>query len=180
MRPKLSAFVGVSLDGFIARKNGDTDFLIDRHDRKNEDYGYRKFLNKIDVVFVGRKTYEMALTFKEWPYKGKRVFVLSDGTPEIPESLGSDVMVMHGNPKVLVDLFSEGGYTRICVDGGNTIQRFIAAGKLNEITITTVPVIIGEGIPLFGSLNRDLKLTHISTWVFDNGYVQSKYRFYQR
>jgi dihydrofolate reductase len=177
MRPKLSAFVGVSLDGFIARKNGDTDFLIDRHDRKDEDYGYRKFMNKIDVVFVGRKTYEMALTFKEWPYKGKRVFVLSDGTPEIPESLGSDVMVMHGNPKDLVELFSVGSYTRIYVDGGNTIQRFIAVGKLNEITITTVPVLIGEGIPLFGSLAKDIRLSQITTHVFDNGYVQTRYRF---
>lgn len=185
MKPKISVYIATSLDGFIARKNGDIDWLIDDDEppkplddpQIKEDYGYREFINSVDVLVMGRKTFEKALTFGQWPYKDKNVVVLSTGTLSIPDLLHDIVTVISMSPMDLAEYLSEQGATHIYVDGGNTIQRFIAAGLVDEMTITRIPVLIGDGIPLFGPLDKDVALTHVFTRKFENGYVQSKYRF---
>lgn len=177
MRPKVSAYIAASLDGFIARKNGDLDWLPSGEELGAEDYGYRDFIDSVDILVMGRKTYEKALTFDKWPYRGKEVVVLSTGAPAVPKALRGSVTVRSLDPKNLVDYVAEQGATHIYIDGGITIQRFISAGQLDEITITRIPVLIGEGIPLFGPLSQDVRLIHIATRQFDSGFEQSKYRF---
>ena len=166
-----SVFVGTSLDGFIARANGDLDFLPPGG---GEPHGYDEFIATVDALVIGRKTYETVLAFNNWPYGTKPVIVLSSGTLAVPPA-GADVEQMSGPPDEIVAKLSLRGIGHIYVDGGITIQRFLEDGLIQRIVITRVPVLIGEGIPLFGSLSTDVPLRHIATRQFPSGLVQSEY-----
>jgi len=174
---KCSVFIATSLDGFIARKNGGLDWLpgIDG-ETGGEDYGFYEFFASIDALVMGRKTYESALTFKEWPYRGKKVIVLSSGFPKTLKVLSEDVEGTSLPPRELIQRLASSGAEHVYVDGGKTIQSFLKAGLIQEMTITTVPVLIGEGISLFGPLEHDIKLQHVSTKAYESGLVQSKYK----
>ncbi len=176
MRAKVSVYIATSLDGFIARTNGDIDWLTAGNDPGDEDYGYKVFMSSVDVLVMGKHTFEKVLTFGEWPYAGKRVVVLSTGSPEVPAPLAETVKVLSLAPADLVERLSGEGATHLYVDGGITIQRFLAAGQIDELTLTRIPLLLGQGLPLFGPLEKDVGLTHIATRAFDNGFVQSKYR----
>ena len=172
-----SVYIATSLDGFIARKNGDLDWLPENeHDDSGEDYGYKAFMDSVDVLVMGRNTYEKVLTFGEWPYGDKKVVVLSNNLSKVPENLAEHVEIMSYSPKDLIRRLSERGAHHLYIDGGKTIQNFLNSGLINEITITKIPVLIGAGIPLFGELSNDIALQHIETKVFENGCVQSRYR----
>jgi dihydrofolate reductase len=171
-----SAFIAVSLDGFIARPNGSIDWLTEKSDREaGEDYGYQEFYKSIDTLVMGRNTYELVLTFPEWPYPGKRVVVLSSNLKNTPDHLAGKVEFTSGSPEGVITYLERAGASRVYVDGGKTIQAFLRAGYIQEITITRLPFLIGEGIPLFGPLDHDIRLQHIETSVYPNGYIQSKY-----
>ena len=173
---KASVYIATSLDGFIARENGDIDWLPGRgSEGSDEDYGYKEFMDTVDVLVMGRKTYEKVLTFNEWPYGDKPVVVLSSGSVNIPEHLARSVESMSCSPAELVRQLSERGARHLYVDGGKTIQGFLDAGLLQQLIITRVPILIGGGIPLFGQLKRDIKLRHSDTRQFASGLVQSKY-----
>jgi dihydrofolate reductase len=177
MTIKCSVFIATSLDGYIARKNGDIDWLPNLDDgSKGEDFGYKEFFTSVDTLVMGRKTYELVLTFKDWPYSGKKVIVLSSKYPKLPATLAGDVEMMACPPAQVVDRLSKTGSQHIYVDGGNTIQGFLKAGLIQEMTITRIPVLIGDGIPLFGKLDQDMKFQHIETKMYRNGLVQSRYR----
>jgi dihydrofolate reductase len=168
---KASVFVGTSLDGFIARANGDFDFLPPGG---GEPHGYEEFMATVDALVIGRKTFETVLTFDTWPYERKPVFVLSTGTlADAP--LGAAVERMSGDPAEIVSRLSARGIRHVYVDGGITIQRFLQAGLIQRLIITRVPVLIGTGIPLFGALSRDIVLTHVATRQYASGFVQSEY-----
>lgn len=174
---KCSVFIATSLDGFIARKNGDLDWLPGSDgETGGEDYGFNEFFKSIDTLVMGRNTYELALTFKQWPYQGKHVVVLSSGFSSIPQSLARDVEGTSLPPKELIQRLASSGCTHVYVDGGKTIQSFLQAQLIQEITITRIPVLIGEGIALFGTVAHDIKLQHLSTRAFESGLVQSKYK----
>ncbi len=174
---KLSVYIATSLDGFIARENGDLDWLpgADGGD-PGEDYGYKDFFDSVDVLIMGRNTYEKVLSFGSWPYKGRRVIVLSNQQIAIPNEIENMVEQRSGTPAKLVDELSKEGVNHVYVDGGKTIQRFLNAGLINELTISRIPILIGRGIPLFGELENDIELQHIETNSFSNGIVQSMYR----
>jgi dihydrofolate reductase len=174
---KCSVFIATSLDGFIARKNGDLDWLPGSDGvAGDEDYGFHEFFASIDTLVMGRKTYELALTFKEWPYRGKNVIVLSSGFPREPKSLNEGVMGTSSSPTELIQRLASSGSGHVYVDGGKTIQGFLQADLIQDMTITRIPVLIGEGISLFGPLAHDIKLEHVSTRAFESGFVQSKYK----
>jgi dihydrofolate reductase len=174
---KTSVFIATSLDGFIARTNGDLDWLAGAQSLSTEqDYGYQEFMDTVDTIVVGRITFEQVLTFDAWPYSGKSVVVLSSKPSAIPSSLAGDVEWLSLPPQHLVKRLEAQGAAHLYVDGGKTIKGFLKAGLLNELTITRVPVLIGTGVSLFGPLDRDVGLTHIATRHFENGFVQSKYR----
>jgi len=168
---KASVFIGTSLDGFIARVNGDLDFLPPGG---GEPHGYDEFMATVDALVIGRKTYETVLTFDTWPYGKKPVFVLSTRTLA-PAPLEAVVERMSGEPAEIVSQLEARGIRHAYVDGGITIQRFLQAGLIQRLIITRVPVLIGAGIPLFGALESDLVLRHVATRQYASGLVQSEY-----
>jgi len=168
---KASVFVGTSLDGFIARANGDLDFL---EAGGGEPHGYDEFIATVDALVIGRKTFETVLTFGSWPYGNKPVVVLST-RPLAPTPPGAMVERMSGAPADIVSQLAARGIGHIYVDGGITIQRFLEAGLIHRLIITRVPVLIGGGIPLFGAVPRDIPLKHVATRHYASGLVQSEY-----
>lgn len=168
---KASVFVGTSVDGFIARPDGALDFLPADG---GEPHGYDEFIGSVDALVIGRKTYETVLAFDHWPYGDKPVFVLSAHAPA-PAPDGAVVEWLSGEPAEIVRQLEARGFTHIYVDGGITIQRFLRAGLIQRIVITRVPVLIGAGIPLFGSLPHDVLLKHFTTRSYASGLVSSEY-----
>ncbi len=166
-----SVFVGVSVDGFIARSNGDLDWLP----ADGEPHGYDEFMASVDALVIGRKTFETVLGFGAWPYGDKRVVVLSSRPVDLSAVRGGVVEQMAGPPEEIVAKLAASGAEHLYVDGGITIQRFLRAGLIQRLVITRVPVLIGDGIPLFGSLPRDLRLRHVATRQYPSGLVQSEY-----
>lgn len=174
MSPKISVYIAVSLDGFIARKDGGLDWLPPGSDG-DEDFGYAEFISSIDFIVMGRNTFEKVLTFGNWPYT-KKVIVLTSQNSTLPPELADKVETLHLPPRELVHQMEIRGAKGIYLDGGITIQRFLREGLVDEITITTIPILIGEGLPLFGSLKKDIKLELINSSSFKNGFVQTKYK----
>jgi dihydrofolate reductase len=172
-----SVFIATSLDGFIARRNGDLDWLTGPGEAGGtEDYGYQGFFDSVDAIVLGRNTYETVLGFKEWPYASKKVVVLSSKSPRIPANVAGPVQILSSSPTELVQRLSDDGLRHIYVDGAKTIQGFLNAGLIQDMTITRIPVLIGDGIPLFAEVPRDLKFRHVETKIYVNGFVQTKYR----
>src|ERR1700686_5796351 len=155
----VSVFIGTSVDGFIARPNGDLDFLPAGG---GEPHGYNEFMATVDALVVGRKTFETVLAFAAWPYGQKRVAVLSSRPVDFSTVRGGIVEQMAGPPAEIVSKLAASGAHHLYVDGGITIQQFLRAGLIERIIITRVPVLIGEGIPLFGALPRDIRLLHVA------------------
>lgn len=176
MNPKISVFIATSLDGFIARKDGSIDWLnsVSATVPKEEDGGFRVFMESVDVLVMGRNTFEQVLTFGEWPYGEKRVIVMSSKKIEIPDHLSKTVSSSSESPVQVVGRLSAQGAKHLYIDGGLTIQRFLQVGLIHEITITLTPIVLGEGKPLFGHMGKDIVLSHINTRSF-SGFVQVKY-----
>jgi dihydrofolate reductase len=168
---KLSVFVGASLDGFIARRNGQYDFLPPGG---GEPHGYEEFIASIDTILIGRNTFEVVLKLPNWPYGDKRVVVLSHRPLQLSEDMGR-VEQMSGEPAEVAQKLSASGAEHVYVDGGITIQEFLRAGQIHDLTITRVPILIGEGISLFGRVPKDIKLRHIATRHYNSGMVTSEY-----
>ena len=167
-----SVFVGASVDGFIARRNDDLDFLPEGG---GEPHGYDEFMATVDAVVIGRKTFEKVLTLGPWPYGAKRVVVLSSRPVDLSAAAGGVVEQMAGSPAEIVSRLAASGANHLYVDGGVTIQRFLRAGLVQRLIITRVPVLIGDGIPLFGALPHDIRLRHVATRHYPSGLVQSEY-----
>ncbi len=170
---KLSVFCGVSVDGFLARPNHALDFL---HTGEQEPHGFEKFYGSVDVVVIGRKTFEVVLTFGKWLYGKKPVVVLSSRPLDFSSVKGGVIEQISGEPAEIVTRLKAQGFKHAYIDGGITIQRFLAAGLIDRLVITRVPVLIGEGIPLFGPVPRDIGLRHVATRRYRGGLVQSEYK----
>lgn len=168
----ISVFVGTSVDGFIARRNDDLDFLPEGG---GEPHGYDEFIASVDAIVMGRKTFEKVLTFAVWPYGDKRVVVLSSRPVDLSAAAGGVVEQMAGSPAEIVSQLEASGAQHLYIDGGITIQEFLRAGLIQRLVITRVPVLIGDGIPLFGSLPDDVRLRHVATRQYQSGLVQSEY-----
>ena len=170
---KASVFCGASVDGFIARRDGALDFL----DAGGADpHGYEEFMETVDTVVMGRGTFEVVLSFDSWPFT-KPVVVLSSRPLDLSVAIarGGAVEQMSGEPAEIVARLAERGAQSLYVDGGVTIQRFLRAGLIDRLVVSRVPVLIGDGIPLFGSLPHDVLLTHVATRWYPGGLVQTEY-----
>lgn len=190
MRIRASVYIAVSIDGFISRRNGAIDFLDEFHARlpplhasdnivgDEIDFGYESFMKDIDHIIMGRETFAKVLSFPSWPYD-KSVSVLSESSAlQIPSALRDRVMQRSGPPATILEELSECGVKHVYVDGGNTIQRFINANCVDNLIISTVPVIIGSGRRLFGDVleveDQWLELDYCKK--YRGGLTQSKYR----
>jgi dihydrofolate reductase len=171
-----SVFIATSLDGFIARPDGGIDWLHPEGGMENQDYGYNGFIRDIDAIVMGRGSFEKVLTFDSGPYGSTRVVVLSTRPLTIPDRVSQTVEHMSGPPEEIVARLGGRGFTRLYVDGGKTVQSFLRAGLIDRMTITRIPVILGEGIPLFGATGRDVRLEHVRTHAYPDGLVQTEYQ----
>lgn len=169
----VSVFIGISVDGFIARPNGDLDFLPPGG---GEPHGYDEFMESVDAIVIGRNTFETVLTFTDWPYGHKRVVVLSSRPVDLSAARRGVVEQMAGDPAEIVAKLAASGAHHLYIDGGITIQRFLRAGLIQRLIITRVPVLIGDGIPLFGTLPRDIRLRHIATQHYASDLVKTEYQ----
>ncbi len=174
---KISVYIATTLDGFIAREDGSLDWLpgADGNSEGNEDYGYHDFIASVDMLVMGRNTYELVLSFGgEWPYQIP-VTVLSNSLTELAAHLPNTVQLMAGMPEEIVAKLASQDAQSLYIDGGKTIQAFLSAGLVDQLILTRVPVLIGRGIPLFGTLPQDIHLKHIKSHSYSNGFVQSHY-----
>ncbi|MBM3111386.1 dihydrofolate reductase family protein [Pseudomonas arcuscaelestis] len=170
MTLKASVYIATSLDGFIARESGELDWLMVAT-TSSDDHGYAAYMASVDTLVMGRNTYEKDLTFGEWPYPHKRVVVLSSTLGAAP-----GVEVHPGPIADLVEHLRDTGAKSLYLDGGQVVQSFLREGRVDELTITRIPVLLGNGIPLFGALSKDVALQHMRSTTFENGFVQSTYR----
>src|SRR3954471_20322018 len=173
-----SVFLGMSVDGFIARLDGTLSFLDadggggPPDDGEGGDFGFAEFVSSIDALVMGRSTYEFIKPFAEWPYQGKPVHVLSTTL----EPGTDDRITVHRSFDEVVGALSAAGYRRVYVDGGRTVHAFLRAGLIADLTLSRVPVLVGTGHTPFGELAADIPLEHVRTQTFSGGMVQSTYR----
>jgi dihydrofolate reductase len=168
-------FIAASVDGFIARPDGDIGWLT-RYAATGENTGYDAFMATIDGLVMGRATFEKVLTFDTWPFR-KPVVVLSQtlSRGDLRADLDGNVRISSLAPGPLMEALANEGWRRAYVDGGRVIQSFLNEKLIADIVLTRIPVLLGAGIPLFGRLAADLPLRHVETTTFASGLVQSRY-----
>lgn len=174
-RPKISVFIATSMDGYIAKKNGDIDWLTKfsppTQENEEKDCGFSKFFSEIDVLVMGRNSYAVVSQFDPWPYEGKRVIVLSSTLT----SVCKQAELFNGDITQLIKNLQIDGTKHIYVDGGATISQFLEMGLVDQLIISIIPVVLGSGIPLFSKINNDKWCRLLSSQAFSNGLVQLKY-----
>lgn len=169
--PTGHVFIATSLDGQIARADGRIDWLPGGEDMPDEDHGYDAFIAGMDAIVMGRESYETVLGFGAWPYT-LPVAILSRTLTEVPAHAAG----IAGSPEQAMDLAERSGWQHLYIDGGVTVQAFLARDLIADLVITRIPVLIGAGRPLFGALPADRKLRHMGTETYPSGLVQSRYQ----
>ncbi len=172
-----SVFIATSMDGFIADKNDELDWLQNTVPNPDQqDMGYEGFMSEMDAIVMGRNTFEKVLSFGiPWPYV-KPVFVLTTGNTKAPPKLKDKVQMLSGDVSDILDAIHEKGFYRLYIDGGVTIQQFLEADKIDTLTITVMPILLGGGVRLFGDLTNPLKFELLRYDVFLDEIVQATYR----
>ncbi len=181
-----SVNIAISLDGFIAREDNAIDWL-DRFNKlvpEGEDCGFGEFMASVDCIAMGSGTFRKILSFnlspEQWPYGDAKILVLSRSNVDIPVYLQDRVEQSSAPIEKIVSKLESEDYQRLYVDGGITIQRFLAAGLLDDITLTVIPTLIGKGKPLFSnkifSYDTDIDLELIATKQYEFGFTQLTYK----
>ena len=169
---KVRVYIAASLDGYIAHSDGNIDWL-ESVARPDEDYGYAAFIKTIDTVIMGRKTYEKVLSFGgEFPHAGRECYVLSraERTPD------GQVHFYSGPAEELLDQIRSKPGKDIFIDGGSeAIALFREKGLIDSYTISIIPMLLGEGIPLFKENDKEQPLKLVDATTFDSGLVQLSY-----
>ena len=169
-------FIATSLDGYLARRDGDLDWLM-KQKTAGEEHGFAALMDAVDGLVMGRATFQKVLSFGEWPYTKPVVVMSRSLTPgDIPDHLRNKVRLSCQTPKATMQSLDKEGWKAAYVDGGKLVQSFVRDGLVSDITLTRVPILIGDGLPLFGAIDRDIDLEHVSTESFPSGLVTSKYR----
>lgn len=175
MDRKNSVFIATSLDGYIADKNGGIEWLHSVPNPDNDDMGYLEFTSQIDALVMGRTTFETVCSFDiDWPYQ-KHVFVLSNSLTNVPEEYKSKVSLVKGELKQILQEIYDKGYRKLYIDGGKTIQSFLKEDLIDELVVTTIPVLLGSGIPLFGALPQPLHFECVNSKLYLEKIVQNRF-----
>ena len=176
---KCSVYIATSADGFIAKPDGDIEWLLrsEYDDAGKIGLVYNEFISTVDAIVMGRHSFEKVLTFDEWYYEGTEVIVLTTQNLKVPENLTGKVRFESGPPQEIVVKLANEGKEHLYIDGGITIQRFLEAKLIDELTITVIPILLGSGIPLFGNGGMEQPLELIEIFTSDKGSsVQKRYR----
>ena len=169
-------FIAASLDGFIAREDNSLDWLENPHTAPGQDYGYQRFIESVGASLMGRNTFDVIRDLKDWSKNDLPTFVLSHRSLDLPEEKFKNVERIEGQPVEILENLKKRGFSSIYIDGGKVITEFIDHSLIDEMIITTIPVLLGKGIPLFGHLNDEIRLQLLSTVDFKDGFVQSSYK----
>ncbi|NQZ21921.1 MAG: dihydrofolate reductase [Colwellia sp.] len=181
---KCSVYIATSADGYIATAEGSVDWLDtagnpDADMSDNPDMGFNDFIASVDCMIMGRKCMEViasfALTPEQWPYGDTKIYVLSHSLAVPPENLLGKVEMYAGDIPKLINRLKSNGFKHAYIDGGATITSFINLQLINEMTISKAPVILGDGIPLFGKVDQNIKLVNSEVTVFPNDFIQIRY-----
>ncbi len=171
-----SVFIAASLDGFIADSDGKIDWLHATPNPENDDMGYNAFIARMDAIVMGRVTFETVRGFDmEWPYS-LPVFVLSNTMSSVPEDLQDKVALVSGSLSQVLDTIHGSGYRHLYIDGGSTIQSFLREDLIDEMIVTTIPVLLGGGSALFGTLDGPLAFHHVKATRYLDAIVQNHYK----
>ncbi len=169
-------FIASSLDGYIADKDGGLDWLESIPNPDNLDLGYIDFIKGIDAIVMGRRTFEKVCSFDcDWPYD-RPVFVLSRTLESLPTEYEGKVELLGGSPSEVLKSIHGKGYADLYIDGGVALQGFLEEDLIDEMIITVLPILLGDGIPLFGKLSQTMAFEHIKTEILLDEMVQSHYR----
>jgi len=175
LEKKNSIFIATSLDGYIADQDGGIEWLNKVSNPEQIDMGYHSFMSRIDALIMGRNTFEKVLSFGiSWPFE-KPVFVWSRTLKKVPDELVGKVELISGHPTELLDKLHQQGLRRLYIDGGITIQSFLKEDLIDEMIITRIPVLLGNGFPLFGEVPEMLSFKLVRSEVFLNQIVQDTY-----
>ncbi len=175
MSTKNSVFIACSMDGFIADAEGNIDWLHKIPVPEGEDLGYAQFMDGIEAIVMGRVTFETVLSFGiKWPYE-KPVYVLSTQRKDIPRELEGQVKILHGPLKTVLRQIHSEGHQKLYIDGGTTIQNFLAEDLIDELIITTIPILLGAGTALFGPLKNPLDFHGVESKVYQQAIIQNRY-----
>ncbi|TDF35537.1 dihydrofolate reductase [Alteromonadaceae bacterium M269] len=170
-----TVFIATSLDGFIADKDDGIDWLHSMPNPTNSDMGFALYMSNIDAIIMGRNTFELVLSIDvDWPYI-KPVFVLSHSLKTVPTELKEKVFLINGAPEDVLKIIHEKGFKNLYIDGGVTIQNFLKEDLIDSMIITTIPILLGQGIPLFSELKAPLKFSCIKSEHIIQGVVQSHF-----
>lgn len=169
-------FIANSLDGYIADKNNGLAWLEMIPNPEQNDCGYKAFIERVDALVMGRKTFETVCSFDiEWPYT-KPVFVLSNSLNEVPEKYQGKVELVKGKLRDVLETINSKGYESLYIDGGSCIQSFLKEDLIDELIVSTFPVLLGGGAPLFGNLPKEQEYELVSSEVMLGQIVQSQYK----
>ena len=176
MKTENKVFIARSLDGYIADREGGLDWLYAVPNPEQVDLGYESFIKGVDAIVMGRNTFETVCSFDmEWPYN-KPVFVLSSSLKSVPEKLKTKVDLLRGSPREVLQQIHLKGYIRLYIDGGKTVQHFLQEDLIDEMVITTIPILLGAGIPLFGELPVAMEFKHAWSRLYLDALVQDCYK----
>ena len=169
-----SAYLGMSLDGFIAGPNGELDWLEQVDVIDGEDFGYVAFMGSVDALIMGRRTYEIVANMPiPWPYT-LPVVVMSSSVTAIPGEI-APLEVFAGTPAEMVQEARNRGWSKLYIDGGLLVSSFVNERLLDELIVSVLPVALGSGTALFAGLDGHHWLKHEETTTFSNGMVQLRY-----
>lgn len=169
-------FIARSLDGYIADRKGGLDWLNMVPNPDHRDLGYEKFMESVDAIVMGRATFEVVCSFDmDWPYN-RPVFVLSNTLSSLPEKYKGKAELIKGSLSRILEEIHQKGFTRLYIDGGTTIRNFLKKDLIDELTITTIPILLGGGSPLFGELPAEMEFEHVKSVLYLDALVQDTYR----
>jgi dihydrofolate reductase len=170
---KVIIYIAMSLDGYIARSDGDISFLS-VVEQKGEDYGYTDFLKTVDIVIIGRKTYDHVIEMGyDYPHQDKDVYILSRS--ERPE-VGLPKYFKGSLGGLIAELKAKKGKNIYCDGGAEVINALLKENLIDEFIISIIPIVLGDGVPLFNNGRPENMLELISSKQFDKGLVQLHYK----
>ena len=175
MEKQNKVFIATSLDGYIAGPNGEVDWLHAIPNPEQDSMGYDTFMSNIDAIVMGRKTFETVSSFDiAWPYQ-KTVYVLSREMKSVPSDYRDKVKLVRGSLNEILSQIHSNQHYRLYIDGGTTIQSFLNEDRIDEMIITTIPILLGRGIPLFSHMRKRLEFECVSSRLYLDCIVQNHF-----